>query len=322
MAEDGADPHSLPPPWTPDGARQVADAFLRHAGMGAARADLIRFYQNALFHLPDDGLAVRVYGPEDALNKARSMVSFAHLLEDLDFPAVRLSPHPEAQPVEILGRQVSVWTWIDRDDRAGRDFRAFGSLLRRLHTAVGTTAITTAPFDPKTKIARRLERLRSGNAIPDAHLHVLKTAFDRASACAEQLGVADGASVVLHGDALIGNTVASSGKLLLIDFDSVGYGHPAWDLAPTLVSARRLRRSEKEWSDFLDGYGPGPATMPEIEAAAVVKQLSMTVALCFNRGFSDAVDDELDHRIRCWADWDFETPWRSPSLRPPPDAVP
>jgi aminoglycoside phosphotransferase (APT) family kinase protein len=246
------------------------------------------------------------------------MVSFARLLEDLDFPAVRPAPYPEAQPVEILGRQVSVWTWIDRDDGAGKDFRAFGSLLRRLHAEVGTTAITMVPsFDPMTKIARRLERLRSGTAIPDPHLHVLEAAFDRASACAETLVVAHSASVVLHGDALIGNSVSSGGRLFLIDFDSVGHGHPAWDLAPTLVSARRLRGSERDWSDFVDGYGPGSAGMAEIEAAAVVKQLSMTVALCLNRGFSDAVDDELDHRIRCWANWDFETHWRSPSLRPP-----
>lgn len=285
--------------------------------MDAARLDLIRFYQNALFHLPDHGLAVRIYGPEDATSKACLMVSFARFLEVLDFPAVRLSPILQKQPLEILGRQVSVWSWIDQDDDNARDFRAFGSLLRRLHTDVRQSRIATAPFDPVTKIKRRLERLRSGNLIPAAHLQVLDAACARTSASAEKLVVSDEAAVVLHGDALIGNTVSSGGTLFLIDFDSVGRGHPGWDLAPTLVSARRLHRSEREWSDFIDGYGQGVVAMADIEAAAVVKQLSMTVALCFNRGFSDEVDNELDLRVRCWASWDFDTPWRSPSLRPP-----
>ena len=128
--------------------------------------------------------------------------------------------------------------------------------------------------------------------------------------------VGDTPPVLLHGDALIGNTILSGGKLVLIDFDSAGMGAREWDLAPTLVTARRFHGSPAVWRDFLDGYGADGVSVKRVEAASKVKQLSMTVALSFNRGLSPAIDDELDLRIRCWADWDFETRWHSPSLRP------
>jgi hypothetical protein len=106
--------------------------------------------------------------------------------------------------------------------------------------------------------------------------------------------------------------------LRLIDFDSVGFGVREWDLAPTLVTAARFGKSQSIWRNFLDGYGADGISMARVEAASMVKQLSMTVALCFNRGLSPAIDAELDRRIDDWSRWDFETRWHSPSLRPAP----
>ncbi len=302
------------PPWSPEGARRVANAFLQSEGLREPGIELLRFYQNAIFRLPRNGLSLRVYGPEDARAKATLMVSVARFLEDREFPSVRLAPREGRQPFEVLGRQVSLWRWIDEDAGKPRDFRAFGALLRRLHAIAAEPGFAVPRFDPMAKIASRLVRLKG--RLPAGHLDVLESAAARVASDAEVLKRVGAQTVLLHGDALIGNTIHSGGRLVLIDFDSVGEGVREWDLAPTRVTAHRFRRSQQVWHDFLDGYGADGISMARIEAAGKVKQLSMTVALCFNRGLSAAIDAELDLRIGCWADWDFGTAWHSPSLRP------
>jgi Ser/Thr protein kinase RdoA (MazF antagonist) len=302
------------PPWSPEGAREVADAFLDSEGLREPDVELLRFYQNAIFRLPRSGLTLRVYGPEDARAKAVLMASIARFLEDRDFPSVRLAPRTSGQPFEVLGRQVSLWRWIDEDAGKPRDFRAFGALLRRLHAIAGKPGFSVPRFDPMAKIVGRLARLKG--RLPAGHLDVLEGAAARVAGEAESVTGADARTVLLHGDALIANTIPAGGHLVLIDFDSVGVGVREWDLAPTRVTAQRFRRSQRIWRDFLDGYGADGISMARIEAAGKVKQLSMTVALCFNRGLSAAIDAELDLRIGCWAGWDFETEWHSPSLRP------
>lgn len=305
-----------PRPWTPERARHVAQAFLRDAGLSEPSARLIRFYQNAVFHLPENGLALRVYGPEDSRSRAQRMVAFATFLADRNFSSVRLSPLFTDQPLEILGTPVSVWTWIDEDGDGTKQPHAFGALLRAFHRVTEDAAFPAPRFDPIAKIGNRLDRLTREQRMSAAHIAILATALRRASGLAADLDAVTMGTGLLHGDALLGNTVLCNGRLVLLDFDSVGYGAREWDLAPTYVTATRFRQQEAAWRDFLAGYGAEAASRRGIEAAAIVKQLSMTVALCVQRGLSPAIDAEIDLRVRCWADWDFQTPWHSPSLLP------
>ena len=305
-------------PWNPERAHQVAQAFLRDTGMREPRARLLRFYLNAIFHLPDSGLTLRIYGPEGSHERAQRMVSVAAFLASRDFPSVRLSPLFGDQPMEVLGAPASVWTWIEEDVEGRKQPRAFGALLRALHQVTDDAAFPTISFDPIEKIANRLERLKSERRLTAANLDVLQAALERGVGLAADVEAVTMGAGVLHGDALLGNAVLSDGRLVLLDFDFVAYGAREWDLAPTYVTATRFRRQDAIWREFLAGYGADGASLRGIEAAAIVKQLSMTVALCLQRGLSPAVDDEIDLRIRCWADWDFQTPWHAPSLLPAP----
>jgi Ser/Thr protein kinase RdoA (MazF antagonist) len=306
----------MPLSWNVESADQVARTFLQSAGLSEPQAKLIRFYRNAVFHLPDNRLALRIYGPEEARKQAQLMVSFSRLLEDRDFPSVRLSRLFDPQPMEILGTQISVWNWIDQDGQGSKQPRDFGALLRALHSVTDRAGFPMERFDPISKIGNRLDRLKAELRLPTADLQVLDAAWKRVAHLAAQVSNAETGSALLHGDALIGNTILSGGKLFLIDFDSVGYGAREWDLAPTLVTATRFRQRDDVWKQFLAGYGTEAVSLPVIEAAGVVKQFSMTIALCLSRGLSSAIDDEIALRIRCWADWDFRTPWRTPTLLP------
>jgi Ser/Thr protein kinase RdoA (MazF antagonist) len=302
--------------WSVERVQHVARTFLQGAGLAEPHAKLIRFYQNAIFHLPDNRLTLRIYGPENARKRAALMVSFARFLEERDFPSVRLSRQFADQPFDVLGTQVSIWEWIDADEHVTKQPRAFGAILRALHSVTNGAGFHAERFDPIAKIAERLDLLEHEKRLPASHIGTLRDAFDRVAALAAGLDKATFGAGLLHGDALIGNTILSGGRLVLIDFDSVGEGPREWDLAPTFVTATRFRRQMHVWTEFLAGYGADTVALGGVEAAGIVKQLSMTVALSMSRGLSPAVDQEIDHRIRCWSDWDLQTQWHSPTLLP------
>ena len=302
--------------WSVGEAKKVAEALLRDAGLREPGMTLIRFYHNGIFRLPGSGLTLRVYGPDNDLARARLMVAAARFLQRQEFPAVRPAEDFPDQPLEVLGRQVSVWRWIDGDPGVRKRPSSFGKLLRRLHRTVMRPALEADSYDPLAKIRRRLSTLRDAAKLPAGYDDVLDAAVERVASLSKKLAISERDEVLLHGDALIGKALQSAGELFLIDLDSIGYGAREWDLAPTKVTVDRFGRPAEDWREFVAGYGDADVSNERIEAAGVVKQLSMTVSLCFNSGLNTAVDTELDRRIRCWAEGDMESPWTSPTLLP------
>lgn len=303
-----------PMEWTPLRAREVASAWCAATGLCDAVPRLVRFRQNAIFRLSAQALSLRVYGPEDAWFKARLMVAFARFLAERGIPAVRLAAVEARQPTDVLGTPVSVWRWIDEVPSGGAAHRAHGALLRRLHDVADGFCGATRPFDPLGKIRSRIDRLIADGRLADDALRTLEWALARVTEVWEEAprnsALGDG---VVHGDALIGNTVASASGLALIDFDSVVRAPRTWDLAPTLVAARRYPSADFDaWHRFLDGYGAAADTLDDVEPMALVKELSITVALCLSATRSSAIDREIAQRVSGWAKWDHGVRWRHP----------
>lgn len=303
--------------WSPDATAGIVESFLDRSGLAEPTIDLVRFHQNAIYRLHSHGLTVRIYGPEDGAAKARLMIAFADFLKDKDLPAVRLSDRFPGQPLDIGGRQVTIWNWLESDESTdtidGR-YHAFGAALRDLHAVSSEFDYPVTDLDPLKKIRNRLDRLAVGGRLTDRHLGILEASYARARELAPSLTKSRLGVGVLHGDALCKNAVRSGGRMHLIDFDSVCRGPLEWDIAPTLVAEKRHGLGAADCDSFLAGYGIDRSAIPDIEAAMIVKQLSMTVVLCLKAGESDAIDAEIDQRLQAWAEWDFETPWRSPVL--------
>lgn len=301
--------------WNIEAAVKVANAFTHRAGLQDVSLSLVRFRQNALFRLPNLQLTVRIYSPLEDPSRAKLMVDCARALESRGFPAVRLWHQIHEQPVNILGYEVSVWKWIEQEKRNADAFHAFGQLIRRLHDLDGKFDADIPAFDPLIKIRRRIERLNGADNFPAEYRAVLRDALhiaeDREATLRDtMLGMS-----VIHGDALLGNTIHTATGLQLIDFDSVCFGPREWDLVPSLIAAERFGRGMESWSAFLRGYGIAPEQLAQLEAANVVKQLSMTVVLCLQHGQSVAVDREIARRMSHWKQWDFNSRWYTPSDR-------
>ncbi len=300
--------------WSPDATARIVETFLDRHGLAEPNVDLVRFHQNAVYRLPRHGLTIRIYGPEDGAAKAPLMIAFTEFLKDKGLPAVRLSDRFPGQPFDIGGRQVTVWDWLDSDESDGGDYHAFGAALRDLHAVSGDFDYPVADLDPLKKIRNRLDRLTAGSRLADRHLDTLEASYARTCDLAPGLTQSRLGAGVLHGDALRKNAVQSGGRMHLIDFDSVCRGPFEWDIAPTLVAEKRLGLSAADCDAFLAGYGIDRSALPDIEAAMIVKQLSMTVVLCLKAGESNALDAEIDRRLQAWKEWSFETRWSSPVI--------
>ncbi len=298
--------------WNVETACKVAEVFAQHAGLQSVPLRLVSFRQNALFRLPNRQLIVRIYSPNEDPSRAELMVHCAKLLETRGFPAVRLWHEIATQPVHILGCEVSVWQWLELEKRDGDAFCAFGHLMRRFHDLDCAREMEVPPFDPCTKIRRRIERLRHAPGFSRRYLVVLQDSLhiaEQREATLRHTMLGEG---VIHGDALLGNALQTAAGLRLIDFDSVCYGPREWDLVPSLIAAQRFGRGGASWHAFLRGYGIAPERLAQLEAANVVKQLSMTVVLCLRHGQSKTLDREIARRIIHWEKWDFGSRWYTP----------
>ncbi len=297
-------------PWSESLARRVCNTFMARAGLSNHHPTLISFRQNAIFHIPGPDISLRIYGPGENQTRATFMVISARWLEARNFPAVRLAPIETAQPFTVLGYQTSVWRWVVADEPGQDGAFAYGQLLRRFHDLPAADAPAVPDFDPMTRIRQRLDRIRAAAIIPKEAGAVLTGVVDRAAGMADALGNTRLGRGILHGDAMPGNAIQSGGEMIMIDLDSVCVGPREWDLVPMYVIAKRFSGNGAcRWRDFLTGYGVDEADLADLQAASIVKQLSMTIYLCLSAGQSAAIDAEIARRIRAWEIWDMAGRW-------------
>jgi len=309
-------------PWSEPVAWSVCDTFMVRAGLSNHRPALISFRQNAIFYVPGPDISLRIYGPGENQTRATLMVISARWLEEHNFPAVRLSPIETTQPFNVLGYQTSVWQWVAADKAKQDSAFAYGKLLRRFHDLPATDAPPVPDFDQITRIRQRLDRIRAAEIISKEARAVLTGVVGRAAGMADSLGDTRLGRGILHGDAMPGNAVQSSGEMVMIDLDSVCIGPREWDLVPMYVTSQRFSRNgEARWRAFLNGYGADDGDLPDLQAASIIKQLSMTIYLCLSAGQSPGIDAEIARRIRMWETWDLAGKWTTgftigPSERP------
>ncbi len=141
------------------------------------------------------------------------MVHCAKLLETQGFPAVRLWHEIDKQPVNILGFEVSVWKWIEQEKGNADEFCAFGHLIRRFHDLDRELNMEVPPFDPLTKIRRRIERLRHSHGFSREYLAVLQDSLNIAEQREATLRDTMLGGGVIHGDQPDGIKIEHFAKL-------------------------------------------------------------------------------------------------------------
>jgi aminoglycoside phosphotransferase (APT) family kinase protein len=232
---------------------KLADALRRlcvEHGLDHRGARLLKFTSNAVFELPAERAVVRIVGSMALRHRAAKVVRVATWLAEHDVPAVRLlTGFP--RPVVVGDHLATLWHHVPSTAPPARalDGRDLARVLRRLHE------LPAPPFDlpewaPLDDVRRRLA---DAEELSDSDRVFLE---ERCSSLDERL--ADLRPVlprgVLHGDAHLGNLIASPSGPVLCDFDSTSVGPREWDLSSLPIGVARFGHPPRSQRQLVRGY--------------------------------------------------------------------
>jgi Ser/Thr protein kinase RdoA (MazF antagonist) len=234
-------------------------------GVHAADPVILADGANVIVHLSPAPVVAKVAASTPAVRPDNA----AWLQRELDvvlFLAGRgvpvMTPSPEAPPVvhHSDGQVMSFWRYLSPVPGLAGE-ATIGSMLRDLHAELRDYP-AQRPFlaplgDIPAFLARARTRLTAGQAA------ALAAAYARLTA---QLDPGRGQS--LHGDAGIGNLMATDAGWVWHDFEDTCTGPVAWDLAASTASPRL------DGPRILAAYGEDPA---QLEVCQQLRKLHLTV---------------------------------------------
>lgn len=302
MVEHMAEASSPPAPFTACTARNALTAACKAAGLDDSGARLLRFGENALFHLPGPGVVVRIARGLRYWKDAATEVGVARWLARQGFPAARL--HDTPQPVEAGGRPVTFWRYIDGRNGGRGDIADLARMLRRLHQLPAPDFALPAE-NILGRVRGRLET--AAVSAPDRDF-----LFGRLAEAEEELPRLRFplAAAATHGDAHVQNLMVTADGPVLIDFERFAWGQPEWDLSMTAtewLTAGWWSRSEYE--RFAGAYEFDVTSWPGFPVLRRVHELKMVSWLSQNVG--ESPDNAREFQVRMRSLRGLEAgPWR------------
>jgi Ser/Thr protein kinase RdoA (MazF antagonist) len=227
-----------------------------------------------------------------------SQVAVAKWLLAEGFPVAA----PLADAAEVAGLKVSLWEYVHADERR-IDFRQLGELVARLHRVAPDrlSDVTALPFCGDAEwlaSERRLAAAEAANLLDAEGLAALRRE------CVALRGWHDrargGALVVCHGDVHPQNVVMRGDEVVLIDWDAICLGPPAWDHAPLMTWADRWGGQADAYPDFASGYGADLRESPLARELALLRLVAPTINMILGGANDPACAAEARVRMRYW----------------------
>ncbi|MEO5725127.1 MAG: phosphotransferase [Ilumatobacteraceae bacterium] len=107
-------------------------------------------------------------------------------------------------------------------------------------------------------------------------------------------------TVVCHGDVHPGNVLPTAAGMVLLDWDLLCFGPPAWDHAALMTWSDRWGGVPKVYEAFAEGYGRSLRGVPAAEAFAELRLVAATL-MRVRAGLTDlAAAAEAGRRLRWW----------------------
>lgn len=263
----------------------------RQAGLNITGARLLRSFANVVYHLPVEGVVVRLAEATTPRKYDRLVTSLkvTRWLREQDFPATQ--PLDVRQPLAVEGCLATFWHY-EQHTGPVPDPGALGLLLRRLHT-LPPVPFELPTYDPFGPVRRAVMASRVLGAQERDWL------LERCSALADsyyerlEFGLPYG---LVHGDAHRGNLLRAPGRLLLCDWDSASAGPREIDLVPTMQGVR-FGLTESQRTKFAEAYGYDAREWPGYEVVKDVRELQTLTAVLRNAHRDPGAYDELRHRL-------------------------
>jgi Ser/Thr protein kinase RdoA (MazF antagonist) len=287
----------VPPPdpngLTHDHAMRVAVMAARGHGIEDPVQPL-RTGANHVFRAGD--VVVRVAPPAADVS---GQVTLARCLASEGFPVAA----PLADAHLVGGANVSLWEHIPAEKGRPIDFRQLGEVIARLHRVPTSrlTDVVALPFCGDATwlaVERNLLRAEAADVVDAGGLAALRRA------CVALRGWQDRARgeavVVCHGDVHPRNVLTRGDDIVIIDWDSICVGPPAWDHAALMTWAERWGGAAETYSDFARGYGADLRGCPLAQELASLRLLAATINMIGNGATNPIHAAEARKRVRYW----------------------
>jgi Ser/Thr protein kinase RdoA (MazF antagonist) len=262
------------------------------AGITSSGAELIRIGENALFHVPQAAVVVRI-ARSGYWRDAMKEVNVARWLGERKFPAAEL--YNADQPITVNGHPVTFWKFIEGRIGEKRDIWTLGKVLQRLHR-------TPPPdnFDlPQENVLGRVQPRIEVAPIPKNDRDFL---LERLSELNTRLPSLDYPLKPgpMHGDAHNENLMFHDEQPILIDFERFAWGQPEWDLAVTATEYLTAGWwSADEYQKFADAYGYDVTSWHDgFDVLRAANELAMTTWIMQNVDESAEIAQEFQVRMR------------------------
>lgn len=180
------------------------------------------------------------------------------------------------------------------------DWASVGGIVRRVHeldpgTVPGGYPVPDPTTFPWWDFASLLDDLAPD--LDAAALIALRTTVERHAGWADRVRRSP---VLCHGDVHSGNVLMTADGPLLLDWDLLCLGDPAWDHAQLTVAAERWGGDPSAYPAFLAGYGE-PSVDPELAAGLGELRNVAATLMRLRAGRHDAAAAaEAAHRLRYW----------------------
>lgn len=254
---------------------------------------------NVIVHLRPSPVVAKVAASTTAIRPdpgawLQRELGVAGFLAGAGAPVMTPSPEVPATAHEAEGHVMSFWTYLKPTDGWPPDEATVGAMLRDLHGALRAypTPLPTLPpwGDIPAFLARPASRLSAADAA------MLGEAFSRLTD--DLTSASDGAPMqALHGDAGVGNLMATDGGWVWHDFEDCGSGPVAWDLAATTASPRL------NGDRILAAYGE-PVDLAQLRACERMRRLHLTIWYAL---YAERLPECEQRAAELLANW--RTPW-------------
>lgn len=273
--------------------RAVMEEACAAAGLPADDARLIRLGENALYHLPSQGVVVRIARTMDYWRDVVREVAVSEWLDQVGFAAAQVVD-TISQPLAVHNFPVTFWKYIDGEPAPYSRIGDLGALLRRLHDL----QIPADMHLPQDDILGRVRPRVETAPIAEPDRKFLLARLEELSDEVASLEYALPACAV-HGDAHIKNVMVANGESVLIDFERFAFGQPEWDLGMTATEYKTAGWwTEGHYRAFVDAYGFDVTSWAGFRTVEAVHQLKMTTWVMQNVHESQDIADEFASRMK------------------------
>lgn len=280
-------------PFSAESTYSVMHAGCQEAGLDTDSAQLIRLGENALYHLPNEDVVVRIARTMDYWRDVAREVAVSRWLHTAGLQAAQVVETIE-QPLAVDGHPVTFWHYIPGEPAPYARIGELGALLRQLHRTTPPAELDLPEQDILDRVKPRVEKAPIGDSDRRFLLTHLEELRDQADELKYELE-----PCALHGDAHIKNVMVSDGQAILIDFERFAHGQPEWDLGMTATEYRTAGWwTPGQYRAFVDGYGYDVTEWSGFPTVQAVHQLKMTTWIMQNVEESQDIADEFESRMK------------------------